>query len=337
MPPLRESTEMWNRIDDLLERGAPEHRALRFHRLELLEARRRRAAGRPLGVELQRDEATAAMSELALPALLRRVREACEGELVLIKGAEVAIDYPGPRLRRFNDVDLLASDARAAQAALLAAGFVEVGEAWRYENIHHLRALWWPGLPLIVEIHERAKWPDGMTGPPAEELLAAAVQSRVGVEGIGALAPAEHALLLAAHAWAHEPLGRLGQLVDVAATLRRTEPREVETLARRWDCLRMWRTTHAAVRAVVEGDGRSPAVALWARHLRQVRERTVLEMHVSEAVGPIWAGAATGAPRALRRLPGESWPGKLARTRRALANARVAKTDHDLALPGDGV
>jgi hypothetical protein len=327
---------MWERIDDMLERGAPNHRALRFHRLELLEARRRRASGRALGPELERDEAAAAMSELALTALLRRVRDVCDGDLVLIKGAEVAVDYPGPRLRRFNDVDLLASDAGAAQAALLAAGFVEVGEAWRYENIHHLRALWWPGLPLIVEVHERPKWPDGLPVPPTGELLASARPARVGVPGIGALPPAEHALLLAAHAWAHEPLGRVGQLVDVAATLRQTEPRDVEPLARRWDCARMWRTTHAAVRAVVEGVGRSPAVALWGRHLRTVRERTVFEMHVTEAAGPVWAGVATGAPRALRRLPGESWAAKLARTRRAVAHARVTKTDHDLALPGDG-
>jgi len=327
---------MWEHLDELLARGATHPRALRFHRVALLEARRRRAAGLEVGVELMRDEAVAAVAELAVPALLRRVRDLCDGPLALIKGPEVAIDYPGPRLRRFNDIDLLSDDASAAQAALLAAGFVEVGEAWRYENIHHLRALWWPGLPLIVELHERPKWPDGLTGPPAEELLAAAVPSRVGVAGISALPPAEHALLLAAHAWAHEPLGRLGQLVDVAATLRRTEPREVETLARRWGCRRMWRTTHAAVRAVVEGDGRSPAVALWGRHLRQVRERTVLEMHVTEAVGPIWAGATTGAPRALRRLPGESWAAKLSRTRRALSNARVAKADHDLALPDDG-
>jgi hypothetical protein len=284
----------------------------------------------PLGPDLEREEGVAAMSELALPALLQRVRETCDGELVLIKGAEVAIDYPGPRLRRFGDVDLLASDAHAAQAALLAAGFVEVGEAWRYENIHHLRALWWPGLPLIVEVHERPKWPDGLAEPPVEELLAAAVPSRVGVEGIAALPPAEHALLLAAHAWAHEPLGRLGQLVDVAATLSRTDAREVEALARRRGCLRMWRATHRAVRAVVEGEGHSPAVALWARHLRAVRERTVFEMHVTEAVGPAWGGAPVEAPRALRRLPGETWGAKLARTARALANARVSKADHDL-------
>jgi hypothetical protein len=322
---------MWERIDELLERGAPHHRALRFHRLELLEARRRRARGLPLGPELERDEGVAAMSELALPALLERVRRICDGDLILIKGAEVAIDYPGPRLRRFNDIDLLASDARASQAALLAAGFVEVGEPWRYENIHHLRALWWPGLPLILEIHERPKWPDGLTGPATEELLATAVPSRVGVDGIGALAPAEHALLLAAHAWAHEPLGKLGQLADVAATVSRTDLGEVEALARRWGCLRMWRATHRAVRAVLEGEGRSPAVTLWGRHLRSVRERSVLEMHVTEAVGPLWAGAPAGAVRALRRLPDESWGAKLVRTGRALANARVSKADHDLA------
>jgi Uncharacterised nucleotidyltransferase len=322
---------MWERIDGLLERGAPHYRAVRFHRLELLDARRRRAAGLPLGPDLEREEGIAAMSELALPALLERIRSTCDGDLVLIKGAEVAVDYPGPRLRRFGDVDLLASDAAAAQAALLAAGFVEVGEAWRYENIHHLRALWWPGLPLIVEIHDRPKWPDGLTGPPPEELVSAAVPSRVGVDGIGALPAAEHALLLAAHAWAHEPLGRLGQLVDVGATLQRTDPSEVEALARRRDCLRMWKATHRAVRAVLEGEGHSLAVALWARQLRAVRERSVFEMHLTEAVGPVWAGAPIEAPRALRRLPDESWGAKLGRSARALANARVSKADHDVA------
>ena len=322
---------MWERIDAMLERGSPHYRAARFHRLELLDARRRRAAGLPLGPDLEQEEGIAAMSELALPALLERIRDLCDGDLVLIKGAEVAVDYPGPRLRRFGDVDLVASDAAAAQEALLAAGFVEVGEAWRYENIHHLRALWWPGLPLIVEIHDRPKWPDGLTGPPLEELLSVAVPARVGVDGIGALPAAEHALLLAAHAWAHEPLGRLGQLVDVAATLQRTDPAEVEALARRWDCLRMWKATHRAVRSAVEGEGHSLAVALWARQLRRVRERTVFEMHLSEAVGPLWAGAHTGAPRALKRLPGETWRAKLARSARAVANARVSKADHDLA------
>lgn len=322
---------MFEHVDRLLEASTSPPAVRRLHRVELLEARRRRAAGLPLGPDLEREESTAAMSELALPALLERIRGTCDGDLVLIKGAEVAVDYPGPRLRRFGDVDLLASDAAAAQAALLAAGFVEVGEAWRYENIHHLRALWWPGLPLIVEIHDRPKWPDGLTGPLPEELLTSAVPARVGVEGIGALPAAEHALLLAAHAWAHEPLGRLGQLLDVAATLQRTDSHEVAALARRWDCLRLWKATHRALRAVVEGTDHSLAVPLWARHLRAVRERTVFEMHLTEAVGPLWAGAAIEAPRALRRLPGESWGAKLARTARAMANARVSKADHDLA------
>ena len=205
-----------------------------------------------------------------------------------------------------------------------------------YENIHHLRALWWPGLPLIVEIHDGAKWPDGLRGPSPEELLASAVPSRLGVDGIGALPRPSTRCCWPRTRWAHEPLGRLGQLVDVAATLQRTDPDEVESLARRWDCLRMWRATHRAVRAVVEGEGHSLAVSLWGRQLRAVRERTVFEMHVTEAVGSIWAGAPVEAPRALRRLPDETWGAKLARTARAMGNARVSKADHDLAMPGDG-
>ena len=62
-----------------------------------------------------------------------------------------------PGLRSFGDLDLLTDDAEAAQAALLAAGFQEVFEPEIYEDIHHLRPLWWPGLPLVVELHTRAE------------------------------------------------------------------------------------------------------------------------------------------------------------------------------------
>ena len=93
----------------------------------------------------------------------------------------------------------------------------------------------------------------------------------------------------------------------------------------------MWKATHRAVRAVAEGEGHSLAVAVWARQLRSVRERTVFEMHLSEAAGPLWAGAATGAPRALRRLPARPGaPSSCARRARS-RNARVSKADHDLA------
>jgi hypothetical protein len=321
---------MWERIDDLTAR-APGIRALRLHRLELLEARRRRAAGADVGPELRSDEATAAVAELATPVLLERIRASWDGPLVLIKGPEVALDYPGPRLRRFGDLDLVAADAPAAQAALIAAGFQEVGDPAIYTGIHHLRPLWWPGLPLTVELHERPKWPDGATGPGPEEMLAASVPTRLGVAGIDTLAPAHHAVVLAAHAWAHEPLGRLGHLVDVATTLERADASEVRRLAARWGCSRLWRTTECAAARLLDGGRPSLALAVWARHLPAARERTVLEAHVADCFAPL---SGRGRPRALRRETGEAWGAKLARAAHALAHARVVKIDHDLGREG---
>jgi hypothetical protein len=334
---------MWERIDSLLER-APHTRALRFHRLELLEGRRRRAAGLALDAELAAAESLAAIADLAVPVLLAQARAAWDGPLVAVKGPEVALDYGGPRRRPFGDLDLLTSDAAAAQRALLAAGFQEVGEPSLYEDIHHLRPLWWPGLPLTIELHSRPKWPEGVPGPPVAELLDAAVPSRLGVAGVATLPPEHHAVLLAAHAWAHEPLARLGQLVDVAVTSRRADAGAAAALARRWRCSRLWRTTERAARAVVDGEGRSAAAAVWACHLRGARERTVLEAHLHEWLAPLWGLPAHRAPAAAlraiveeaRRDGPEGWHTKLARTRMALANAGTAQAEHDLALDARG-
>lgn len=329
---------MWDRIDGLLER-APHLAALRRHRLELFEARRRRAAGLPLG-ELAEDAGTAATAELAVPALLNRVRASWDGPLVLVKGPEVALDYPAPLLRRFRDLDLLTDDPVAAQAALLAAGFVEVGEPALYAGIHHLRPLWWPGLPLVIELHSKPKWPSRLPAPSTPELLAAAVPGRLGVTGVDTLPPAEHAILLAAHSWAHEPLACIGHLLDVLVTVERADPAEVDALARAWGCGRLWRTTHAAARVAVDADGESAAVALWARHLRGVRERTVFEAHAHDWLAPAWGLSPRRVPAAVvramvdegRREGGEPWREKLSRARLALSHAGTAQSEHDLAL-----
>jgi Uncharacterised nucleotidyltransferase len=335
---------MWDRVDTLLER-APHVDALRLHRVELLEARRRRAAGLELGPELRADEAQAVVHELAVRALLARVRAAWDGPLVLFKGPELALDYPSPHLRRFGDLDVLTDDAQAAQAALLAAGFEEVGDPDLYLDIHHLRPLWWPGLPLIVELHMRPKWPAGMSAPPVAELLAAAVPSRLGVGGVSALPAVHHTLVLAAHAWEHQPLGRLGNLIDVAVTLQRCDEGEVVALARRWGCARMWRTTQAAIRATFDGGRRSAAVALWARHLEGVRERTVFEWHVHEVLAPLWGMPVLRAPRRVSEeivanlAPDGHEPlwAKLRRAGLAITNARVAQSEHDVALEARGL
>lgn len=334
---------LWERIDELLER-APHVRALRFHRLELLEARRRRSAGLPALAELAAEAAQAVIADLAVPALLARARAACDGRLVLVKGPELALDYPGPGLRRFGDLDLLADDPAAAQAAMLASGFQEVGDPALYEDIHHLRPLGWPGLPLIVELHSRPKWPELLPAPPVAELLEAAVPSRLGVAGIETLPAAHHAVLVAAHSWAHEPLARIGHLVDLAVTLDRADRADVRAIARAWGARRAWDCTEAAVDAVVHGHGRSAAAAVWARHLRPVRERTVLESHLQEWLAPAWGLPAHRMPQALgralrdelRRESAESWRTKLARSRIAVGNAGLARADHDLALEARG-
>jgi hypothetical protein len=334
---------MWERIDSLAEH-APDAAALRAHRLELIEGARRRAAGLAPHPDLAADESRAAASELAVLPILTRARDAYDGPLVVVKGPEVALDYRGPRQRPFGDLDILTEDPAAAQAALLAAGFVEVGDPSLYEDIHHLRPLWWPGLPLVIELHARPKWPARSTPPATAVMLATAVPGRLGIAGIDTLPPAEHALLLAAHAWAHEPLGRVGHLLDVAVTLRRTDPREVAALARRWRCARLWRATHAAVRAVIEGEGRSAGVALWGRHLRSARERTVFETHLQDWLSPLWGLPRTSGARAAvsalvedgRREGGEPWRAKLDRARVAVGNAGMARSEHDVALEARG-
>jgi hypothetical protein len=311
--------------------------------VELLEVRRRRATGLGLG-PLIGDEATALLRDLAAIPLLVRVRAAWDGPLVVHKGPEVALDYPGPRLRSFCDLDLLTDDAAGAQAALLAAGFHEVREEESKGVIHHLCPLRWPGLPLTVELHSRPNWVDGVRAPTTDELIAGGVPSRLGVDGVAALAPAQHALVLAAHAWSHDELGRLGNLIDVAVTVRRADEAEVAALARRWGCSRMWRTTRAAIGAVLEETGRSMAVASWARHLRDVRERTVLEWHVKRTLAPVWGlppkriPAAVAAEVRATAAPHdvESWRTKLGRTRVALRNSGTARSDHLLALDARG-
>jgi hypothetical protein len=324
---------MWEQIDSLLAASPSSLDVLRVHRVELLEARRRRAAGLPLAPDTIADETRVAVNEMAAPALLARIRAAYDGRLVQIKGPEVALDYGAPGLRSFGDIDLLADDAPAAQAALVAAGFQEVFEAEIYDDIHHLRPLWWPGLPLVVELHTAVNWPAAIPGPTTEELLAAAVPGRLGVPGIETLPPEHHALVLAAHAWQHQPLGRLGNLVDVAVVLRRADEAQVARLARAWGCARMWRTTRAAVRHVVEGEGPSAGVALWARHLRHLRERTVFEWHLKDLLAPAWALPARRVPRALlselRRM-------ELTRSWSALRNARRPRSEHNQVMEAAG-
>jgi putative nucleotidyltransferase-like protein len=327
-----------DRVGALLD-SAPRTADLEYHRLELVAAARMRREGRAVPAELVARERAAAVAALAAPALLRRVRMATTGPLVLIKGPDVARYYPDPAERDFSDLDVLAPDAVATQRRLLQVGFEEVGEPRLYEDIHHLRPLHWPGLPLVIEVHSAPKWIEGVEPPDTAELIAAAESQPPRPDGMLVLPAAHHALVLAAHGWAHEPLARLRDLLDIALVAGAADLDEVDRLAKRWGVWRMWRTTSRAIDAVV-GDGPRPlSVALWGRHLVSARERTVLESHLERWCGDIWGiprnqllAALTAIGADMRPRSDEGWTTKVARSRAAISNAFVPKSQHDQML-----
>ena len=334
---------LWRAVDDLVDR-APCVGDLRSHGLQLLAAQRLRASGQRVPEQIRHDEQLAAAVALTAPLVLTRVRAACDGEIAVMKGPELAQLYPTPRLRPYSDLDLLVADAPRAQRALLAAGFRPVGNPRAYIDIHHLRPLVAPGLAIAVEVHDRPKWVGGADGPSAREILATAVPSSVGVDGILAPNAAVHALLVAAHSWAHVPLVRISQLIDFALLRIAADPAEVRDAAARWGVERLVEATDAAVDALFF-DGRAPwTVRTWARNLRGARERTVLESHLEHLAAPFAALptrravalSAHAAALVSRPLPGETWRVKFRRIRHALRTPFARLSEHDVVLAAHG-
>jgi hypothetical protein len=329
---------LWSAVDRILALE-PSDPDLVTHRIEPLAARRYRALGQDVPPRIAEGELQAGIATVAAPVLLRRIREAVDGPLVLFKGPELAARYPEDGLRAFWDVDLLVPDPDAAQHALLAAGFDLVGEPELYIGIHHLRPLALPELPLNVELHAAPKWPHELPSPPVQELLDAAVPSALGLDGIDALAPEHHVLALAAHSWAHEPLRRLGDVFDLAVASEGCDPGELTATARRWGMGRLWRTTQEAVEATMAGSALRGPVRLWAGSLERGRERTVLQSHATRLL----SGFSMLPPRrAARYLPGtlirevlpddEPWHEKARRSLRALRTPSRARSEHDRAV-----
>ena len=338
------TVRLWPRVDELVD-CSPRLADLRHHGLQLLAARRLARRGQAVPAPLVDEQRAAGFLALIAAHLLERARDACSQPLVLMKGPELAARYPDPALRPFRDLDLLVADAGHAQAELMAAGFEPVGVATRYEGIHHLQPLRWPGMPLVLEVHDSPKWIDGLPAAPTSELLEAAVPSATGVDGILALPPEHHALVVTAHSWAHVPLSRLLHLVDVAALLDEVDAGHAAELARRWGLERVWETTLAVTESMLAARGDPWAVRLWARNVRAVRERTVLESHLERWLAVYWAlppRQATGQMayrlgRELRPRRGESRSTQLRRTAHALQNAFVRQSDHHRSLDRLGI
>ena len=319
---------------------APSLDALRKHRLHLAAARIWRSHGREVPADLVSDVRAAAVRAMLARFVLGKARSAYGGALMLMKGPEVAAHYPVASDRPFGDLDLLADDPVAAQRALIAAGFLELGEPAAYTGLQHLPPLMWPGAPLLVEIHRHPGQPYWLPPVSPESMFDVAVPSATGVPGILAPEPLAHAVLVAAHAWNDDPLGSVGQLVDVAALLASADRGRARAFARAWGWDRMWSTTLGVMDAVMSGTRGSLAVRLWTRHLLDAREQVVLENHVSRLAAPVWSLPAGEVPRgivsALRYTVtperDEDWFTQLRRSCLAIAHALRPVSGHENSL-----
>jgi hypothetical protein len=276
--------------------------------------------------------------QMASTEVLRRVRALAAGPVLLFKGAEIAARYPDPLWRSFKDIDLIASDPAAVQQALLAAGFNAVGVSNNhYEDLHHLQPLALPVLSIRVEVHQRPPWPEWFAEPSVSDLIERAVLSKTQVDGLLTLDPADHALIVAAHAWQRVPLGRARDLVDIWLLAEEAGRDQVAARAEELQIARLWRTTIGVADALfsLEADRRLP---IWARSLSTARDVTVLGHHVQRWVSPFWtmppgqalrAGLVSLARVVLPAGGGESWRAKVVRSRRAIRNALRPKLHHD--------
>jgi hypothetical protein len=328
-----EPAALWEAVDRLLDGADIE--GIRAHKLGALAARLLRRRNRPVPGPLAADERGATVAVVMARPLLEHIRSVCDGPLVLLKGPEVARLYPGSA-RTFGDIDLLVPDALAAQRALTAAGLVEVDDPEPFRDHHHLRPLKSPNIGLKVELHTTPLWPAATKPPQVDEILDRSVAAGVGVSGVLAPDPVQHALILAAHAWSHDPLRTLRDLVDIAAVSADCSEAELEEAAEAWGIPRIWGTTRAAIRALFERGPTTVALRLWARHLRSVRERTVLDNHLMRWLHVFWELPPRAAVADLRTavrltlLPGagESWGEKLTRTGRGITHPREPMSEH---------
>jgi Uncharacterised nucleotidyltransferase len=284
---------IWAKVDPLLQRLQPE--AARAHGVVPLLVERLRGHGEAVPHEFLQEERAAKMANAIAPAVLARARSAYDGRMMVLKGPEVSVLYPG-RARMLVDLDLLVDDAPAAREALLRAGFESADRLKSVsEAFYHMNPVELPGVPLPIELHKSFRWPNGLHPAPNEDLFAAAVPSSVGVPGLLAPSKPHHAVLLAAHAWAERPLERLRDLFDIAAMADGIAKDELKEIATQWGWQRIWRTDQRAIDWLLDDGPKPLAVGLWARHLQDVREASALDRALAYWLSPFWATRAVTA------------------------------------------
>jgi hypothetical protein len=298
------ASALWQSADALLERATLP--GIITHKLGPLAAHRLRRLGDPLPERLVIEERATALSMLTAVPIIERARANSDGPLLLLKGPELARLYPG-RARRFHDIDLLSTDASAVQQALIESGFIKVHdpEYDRFGSEHSLNALRWPTLELMLEVHSGPHWPRFLPQPPLQEVFDASVPSALGIAGVSTPAPVHHALMLAAHAWAHgayEPLWRLRDLIDIAAVTADAREAELERTAKAWGLERLWDTTWRAIDALFYDGGSTPALRLWGRHLTEIRAQRAYERYLERLLSTYWVMPPGTATRETLRL-----------------------------------
>lgn len=294
-------SSVWEGVDRLLDMAESES-AVAAHGLQLLAIRRWRETGRPVPPMWLDDQRLMSVVTLSLPTVLRRIREAVPGPILLMKGPEVACRYPDPALRPYGDLDLHVRDAEGARRNLLEAGLSPVDALPDQDRHHHGRPLRLDRLPLMVELHRRPNWFPWLPPPPVEELIAAAIPSRVGVEGISTLSPEHHALVVAVHGWRHGPLLSVGHLLDLALLAEECDSDELLRTAERWRVRRIWETSLQAARSLLLGEGSSLPLLVGGRHLRRLRERSIIGRQASVYVGTLWSPSPIVTARAVTHL-----------------------------------
>jgi len=170
-----------------------------------------------------------------------------------------------------------------------------------------------------------------------QEILDGAGPTALGVDGVSTPAPAHHALILAAHAWRHEPLWTLRDLIDIAAVAGQAGERDLDRVANGWGIARLWRTTNRAIDGLFFGGRRTAPLRTWARHLHLVRDRTGLEKDAARLLEGYWGMPPHLAPLPTLRLAyhmitpasGESWRDRAARVPQDLRKLRAPAGPRD--------
>ena len=288
-----------DRIGAVIDR-APSVAALTYHRLGALAAPRWRERGLEVPDALAEEEHLGAVCSVAAPAALERVAGISSQPLLLLKGPEVARHHPSPHGRPYRDLDLLAQDPRGAFEELVAAGARVIKDL---DVAHHEPPVVFEDLPLVIEVHRTPKWPKGFTAPGSAEVFATAVPAPWGGGLVLTPPPSHHAVIVAAHAWAHRPLRRLMDLLDLAVMLEAGDRAEASAIAGGWGVASILASSTAAADAIF-GDGKRPLpLRSWARNLPAVRERSPREAWLERYLAPFSAHAPLPASRrGARRL-----------------------------------